>query len=92
MDMSFLRRARAVLDRRSPASLDYRVLIATLEAIQSASATARSLRAAGGTADPSPGDNPMVELLIGGSGWRHAVGAQGGSFHRDQAEGEGEPR
>jgi hypothetical protein len=54
MDLSFFRRAERVFARRSAAPLDYRVLVATLEALQSASPAARSIRSAHERADLAP--------------------------------------
>ena len=86
MDVSFFRRAERVFARRNAARLDYRVLVATLEALQSASPAARSIRSARATADLAPNHDPMVELLLGGTAWREAVGAQGGCFNRGQVK------
>ena len=84
MDLSFFRRAERALARRSDAPLDYRVLVATLEALQSTSPTARCVRLARDTSNPTPRHDPLVELLLGGAEWRDAVGAQGGCFSRGQ--------
>ena len=86
MDLSFFRRAERVFARRSPARIDYRVLVATLEALQSASPAARSVRTGLETADAAPSHDPIVELLLGGGAWRDAVGAQGGCFNRSQVK------
>jgi hypothetical protein len=86
MDLGFFRRSQAAFANRGAAQLDYRVLVATLEAMQSASATARSLRSSGGTAATTSGHDPLVELLVGGAGWRDAVGALGGCFNRGQVK------
>lgn len=86
MDLSFFRRAEGIFARRSAARIDYRVLVATLEALQSASPAARSIRSARETADLAPSRDPMVELLLGGEAWREAVGVQGGCFNRGQAK------
>jgi hypothetical protein len=86
MDLSFFRRAERVFARRSQARIDYRVLVATLEAIQSASPGARSVRLTREKADPAPRHDPIVELLLGGGAWHDAVGAQGGSFNPAQVK------
>jgi hypothetical protein len=86
MDLSFFRRAERVFARRSAAPLDYRVLVATLEALQSASPAARSVRLARETTDLAPSHDPLVELLLGGSAWRDAVGTQRGCFNRGQVK------
>ena len=85
MDLGFFRRAQAMLVGRQAANLDYRVLVATLEAMQSASSTARALRAAGSNARQALRHDPLVELLVGAPGWREAVAAQGGCFNPARA-------
>jgi hypothetical protein len=83
MDMSFLNRARRMLAHRTPAGLDYSVLVATLEAMQSSSATARAqIRSAhmGGSASGS--SDPLVEILLASPDWPDAIAAQEGCFHR----------
>jgi hypothetical protein len=86
MDLGFFRRAEAAFAGRSAAGLDYRVLVATLEAMQSASPAARCLRSGGGVAESAPGHDPLVELLLGDAGWRDAVAAQRGCFNRAQVK------
>ena len=86
MDLSFFRRAERVFARRSQARIDYRVLVATLEAIQSTSPAARSVRLARGKTDSAPRHDPIVELLLGGGAWHDAVSAQGGCFNRAQVK------
>lgn len=68
-----------------PTPLDYRVLVATLEAMQSASAAARSVRLAGREGASAPRQDALVELLCGGAGWREALVGQAGCFNRAQA-------
>ena len=82
MDMSFPHRARRLLADRTPARLDYGVLVATLDAIQSASAAARAARCARGPADSAPRE-PLVDILLATPAWSDAVAAQEGRFHRD---------
>jgi hypothetical protein len=86
MDLSFFRRAQATFARSGTAPLDYRVLVASLEAMQSASPAARSIRSGPEAADMSPGHDPIVELLLGGPAWRDAVAAQRGCFNRAQVK------
>lgn len=86
MDLAFFRRAQAMLVARETAALDYRVLVATLEAMQSTSCTSRAIRAVGGSAGPAPRHDPLVELLVGAPGWREAVKVQGGCFNPGQAD------
>jgi hypothetical protein len=85
MDLSFFRRAQMRFASRSPARLEYPVLVASLAAVQSASAAARAARALGSAGEPSPRHDPLVELLLGGSGWREAAAAQRGCFNPGQA-------
>jgi hypothetical protein len=85
MDLSFFRRAQTRFASRSAARLDYGVLVATLEAMQSASAAARSLRGLGAEGKVAPRHDGLVELLLGGPGWREAISAQRGSFNPDYA-------
>lgn len=70
---------------RQPARPDYRIMVATLEALQSASSAARALRAGGACAQTPARHDCLVALLLGEPGWREAVGAQGGCFDRDGA-------
>lgn len=86
MDLSFFRRAQTRFASRSAARLDYRVLVATLEAIQSSSAAARAVRGLGVQGQAVPHRNGLVELVLGGPGWREAVAAQRGSFNPDWAQ------
>ena len=82
MDLTFFRRAEQRFASPSAARLDYGVLIATLDALQSASPAARALRGCGGEGIVALGRDPVVELILGGSAWREAIEAQCGSFHR----------
>ena len=86
MDLSFFRRAQMRFASRAPARLDYGVLVATLEAAQSASAAAGAVRELGPSGTGAPPQHAMAELLLGGPSWREALIAQGGSFNRAQAE------
>ncbi len=82
MDLSFFRRAEMRFAGRSAVRLDYGVLIATLDALQSASTAARTLRNAGSEGSAPAARNPAIELILGGPGWREAIDAQGGAFNR----------
>ena len=84
MDLSFLRRAQTMFASRSAARLDHGVLMAMLQTMQAASQTARTSRGFGFEARSR--QDPLVELLLAGPGWREAAAAQGGCFHRAQAE------
>ena len=83
MDLSFFRRD-ASFAGRTAARLDYGVLVATLATMQSASAAARAVAGLGEGSVISR-HRPLVELLLGGPGWRDAVAAQGGCFNPAQA-------
>jgi len=85
MDLSFFRRAQMRFASRSAARLDYPVLVASLSAVQSASAAARAVRALGSPGAPAPRHDPLVELLLGGADWREAAVAQRGCFNPGQA-------
>ena len=86
MDLSFSRRAQ----RRSPAgasaNLEFRVLVATLDAMQLANAAARPMGGGRFCQETGEVSDPLVELLLGGPCWREAALAQGGSFNRAQAQ------
>ena len=85
MDLSFFRRAQSRFASRAPARLDYGVLVATLEAAQSSSIAARTVRGLGMGGIAAPRQDTLVELLLGGPDWREALAAQGGCFNRSQA-------
>ena len=78
MDLSFFRRAEQRFAGRLDVALDYGLLVAMLRAHQltTLAACAEAQGAAG-----SRLENPLAELLLGGSGWRHAVAAQQGCFN-----------
>ena len=77
MDLGFFRRANALQAGHSAAGLDYELLVAALRALQATSVTARlQARYALGN-----GQQALVELLLGGPGWREAIGQQRGSFN-----------
>jgi hypothetical protein len=81
--MSFLRRAERMLDERRPARLDHELLIAALDAQRMAAAAQAGPAAA---SQPAPGeDEPLVELLLAGPGWRRAASRQRGCFSRAEA-------
>jgi hypothetical protein len=73
MDLSFFRRAEQRFASRTPARLDYGLLVATLRAQGPAVATAPPPAAA--FADP------IAEILLAGPAWREAVAAQRGCFN-----------
>ncbi len=86
MDLSFFRRAQTRFASRSAARLDYRVLVATLEAIQSSSAAARAVRGLAAVGEAAPRHDGLVEIMLGGPAWREAVGSQRGSFNTECAQ------
>lgn len=79
--MGFFVRARRLLARNKPAGIDHAMLVATLDAHQAASATARAAAQTAGAGQEADRD-PLTELLNGGPQWRAAVRAQGGRFSR----------
>jgi hypothetical protein len=89
MDLGFFQRRKASFAGRSAARLDYRVLVATLDAMQAASLSARALEAVACQPDAVAGANPLVEILLGGPQWREAIAAQCGSFNPAQAQRSG---
>jgi hypothetical protein len=89
MDLGFFQRREASFAGRSAARLDYGVLVATLDAMQASSASARALRSVTCEADAAAGANPLVEILLGRAGWREAIAAQCGSFNPAQAQRSG---
>jgi hypothetical protein len=62
------------------APLDHAVLLAAL--------AAKRVGAKAGSGEPAPlrEEDPITEILLGGPGWRRALGAQQGSFNRAEAE------
>ncbi|HEU0100240.1 MAG TPA: hypothetical protein VFQ67_15895 [Allosphingosinicella sp.] len=76
MDLSFFRRAEQRFASRSPARLDFGMLVATLRSQRdSAPSAARSPA-------PAPAfSDPIAEILLAGPGWREAVAAQRGCFN-----------
>jgi hypothetical protein len=78
MDLSFFRRAEQRFASRTAARPDFAMLLASLRTQQAASPTAS---AQARLSDPAAPADPIVEILLAGSGWRTAVAAQGGCFH-----------
>jgi hypothetical protein len=85
MDLGFFRRAEALLAGRTPARVDFGMLLAALRLHQAASAAARAQAIS--EALPCPED-PLAELLSGGSAWRRAAAALRGSFNPAHARGQ----
>ena len=85
MDMAFLRRAQRMLVQHQPARIDHSILIAALAAQGEGRFTLRRRLDTGAAPGEAGGEEPMVELLIGGPGWRQALWAQRGCFSRAEA-------
>jgi hypothetical protein len=86
MDLSFLQRHQATFTGSSAARLDYGVVIASLDAMQAASPSARALRSSSPEPPCGPGAHPLVELVLGGSNWREAISARCGCFNPEYAQ------
>ena len=78
MDLSFFRRAERRFASRTPASLDFGMLSALLQAQQAVTATAAAERVA--AAMPRIAD-PLPELILAGPDWRAAAAARKGAFN-----------
>ena len=73
MDLSFFRRAEQRFASRTPARLDYGLLVATLRAHGPSVAAAPP---------PAPAfADPIAEILLAGPAWREAAAAQRGCFN-----------
>ena len=83
MDESFQFRAHRLLNRDEPARLDFSMLSAALSVQAAASAAARAQSRAALPAEP------IGEILLAGTGWRQAVGAQRGCFNRAEVKRRG---
>ena len=77
MDLSFFRRAEQRFASRTPARLDFGMLVAALRAQRE---TAPAALAAEAVPAPSFAD-PLAEILLAGPAWREAVAAQRGCFN-----------
>lgn len=82
MDLSFFRRAEQRFASRTPARLDFDMLVATLRS-QREAAPAALTRAAAPPASRLA--DPIAEILLAGPAWREAVAAQGGCFNPEVA-------
>jgi len=82
MDIIYPRQGSTGAPRR-PAALDYRVLVATVQAWQLSTATARAQGRFGGmqAVCDTPEPSALTRILLGGRDWQQAVLAQGGSFN-----------
>ena len=79
MDLSFFRRAEQRFASRTPARLDFDLLVATLRSQREVAPVPRTRTAAPRLADP------IAEILLAGPAWREAVAAQGGCFNPEVA-------
>jgi hypothetical protein len=80
MDLSFFRRAEQRFASRTPARLDFGMLVAALRTQREAGpALARAAAPAATVADP------IAEILLAGPSWREAVAAQRGCFNLEVA-------
>lgn len=84
MDLSFFRRAEQRFASRTPARLDFGMLVATLRAQREAAPA----WAAAPAAEPRFAD-PIAEILLAGPAWREAVAAQRGCFNPQIARMQG---
>src|SRR3546814_2313067 len=74
---------------RTPERLDYGVLVATLDAMQSSSATVRDqIRSVHGRVEGGTASEPLVDILLAEPDWSDAIAAQQGRFHRGARNGE----
>ena len=79
MDLSFFRRAEQRFASRTPARLDFGMLVATLRSQRELRPAAEMRPAAPRFADP------IAEILLAGPAWRDAVTAQRGCFNLEVA-------
>jgi hypothetical protein len=77
MDLSFFRRAEQRFASRTPARLDFGMLVAALRTQREAGPAALMRSPA---PDP-PCADPIAEILLAGAAWREAVAAQRGCFN-----------
>ena len=83
MDLSFFRRAEQRFASRTPARLDFDLLVATLRSQREVAPVPETRAAAPSIADP------IAEILLAGPDWREAVAAQGGCFNPTAARRQG---
>ena len=81
MDLSFFRRAEQRFASRTPARLDFGMLVATLRMQRDS----RPAALAPAAAAPAAFADPIAEILLAGPGWREAVKAQRGCFNLEVA-------
>ena len=84
--MGFIRRAQRILEDRQPVRLDHNLLVSALAAQQTASLAARPASAPDEPPAAAGGEeDPLIELLTAGPGWRRAACRQRGCFSRAEA-------
>ncbi len=81
MDLSFFRRAEQRFASRTPARLDFGMLVAALRTQRDAAPAAQARTAA----PVGPFADPIAEILLAGPAWREAVAAQRGCFNPEVA-------
>ena len=82
--MAFLRRAEQMLAESQPARLDHQLLLDVLAA-QRVPQTAEETDRATELQASEGGEDPLVEVLLGGDGYRQARSQQRGCFSRAEA-------
>ena len=82
MDMAFLRRAQRLQAQDRPTRLDHPMLLTLIAARRSASGALQPGAAVTMIGIAAGQEEPLVELLLGGPRWRHALSAQRGCFNR----------
>ena len=92
MDMAFLRRAERILEDRQLVRLDHALLVAALAAQQTALTAGMNQEGLRSQASLDGEDDPLIELLNGGPGWRRAACRQRGCFSRAEAGRRGNDR
>ncbi|HEY0626488.1 MAG TPA: hypothetical protein VGD10_07115 [Allosphingosinicella sp.] len=85
--MSLFRRGEIQAAARATASIDYPIFVATLQALQLSTATARAGSRCAALAEASAPSEPLAEILLGSQCWQDAVVAQGGCFNPAFARG-----
>ena len=78
MDLSFFRRAEQRFASRTPARLDFGMLVATLRSQREAAPVGGGEATAPRAARVA---DPIAEILLAGPAWREAVAAQRGCFN-----------
>ncbi|HEU0133677.1 MAG TPA: hypothetical protein VFR28_02560 [Allosphingosinicella sp.] len=82
MDLSFFRRAEQRFASRTPARLDFGMLVAAVRTQRDAGPTGLARTASVPSARFA---DPIAEILLAGPAWREAVAAQRGCFNPEVA-------